>query len=161
MSTSACGDIEANTAMCGYCFDILSAHFDNIDIRQLPLIDASNNVSVGGMFVTLNIIDSSSKEKQLRGCIGRLSELLLNDMSNYVLMSAFKDSRFPPLTIEELPHLEVAISLLIKYEPASNYLDWEVRPLLESGWIGLLSSYHVPCLPSTGFISVLTITITF
>ena len=118
-------DIEANKAMCSYCFDVLTAHFDNVNVNDLPKLDDSNSVSVGGMFVTLYKKDSND-EKQLRGCIGRLSELLLNEISNYVLMSAFKDSRFPPLSKEELPYLEVAVSLLIKYERANNYLDWEV-----------------------------------
>ena len=119
------GEVEANKAMCAFCFNVLTAYFENSDHTQVPSLDKSNSIQVGGMFVTLNIIDSTD-QRQLRGCIGRLSELPLNEMSNYVLMSAFKDTRFPPLTREELPHLEVAISLLIKYEPASNYLDWEV-----------------------------------
>jgi AMMECR1 domain-containing protein len=123
------GDIESNEAMCRYCFDVLTAHFDGRDVNGVPKVDPSDSVSVGGMFVTLNIFNSSG-HKQLRGCIGRLSELRLNEMSNYVLMSAFKDSRFDPLTADELPKLEVAISLLIKYEPADNYLDWEVTAMM-------------------------------
>lgn len=107
-----------------YCFDTLVSHFDGVNMH-LPLIDVTNSITVGGMFVTLNIINDC-QPKQLRGCIGRLSTLPLNDMSKYVMMSAFKDSRFPPLTREELPYLEVAISLLIKYEKAGSYLDWEV-----------------------------------
>jgi AMME syndrome candidate gene 1 protein len=132
MSLSSGGDIEATPAMCAYCFDTLTSHFQNVDVKQLPLctplFDITDSVRVGGMFVTLNIMNSS-EQKQLRGCIGRLSELSLNEMANYVLLSAFKDSRFPPLTVQELPRLEVAISLLVKYEPADNCLDWEVISL--------------------------------
>lgn len=41
--------------------------------------------------------------------------------------SALKDSRFPPLTREELPKLFCSVSLLTNFEDASDYLDWEVR----------------------------------
>nr|XP_033814261.1 AMMECR1-like protein isoform X3 [Geotrypetes seraphini] len=39
---------------------------------------------------------------------------------------ALKDSRFPPLTREELPKLFCSVSLLTNFEDASDYLDWEV-----------------------------------
>ncbi|XP_059560799.1 AMMECR1-like protein isoform X7 [Myotis daubentonii] len=39
---------------------------------------------------------------------------------------ALKDSRFPPLTREELPKLSCSVSLLTNFEDASDYLDWEV-----------------------------------
>lgn len=41
--------------------------------------------------------------------------------------SALKDSRFPPLTREELPKLSCSVSLLTNFEDAGDYLDWEVR----------------------------------
>lgn len=41
--------------------------------------------------------------------------------------SALKDSRFPPLTREELPKLFCSVSLLTNFEDAGDYLDWEVR----------------------------------
>ncbi|XP_075389096.1 AMMECR1-like protein isoform X2 [Tenrec ecaudatus] len=39
---------------------------------------------------------------------------------------ALMDSRFPPMTREELPELFCSVSLLTNFEVASNYLDWEV-----------------------------------
>ncbi|XP_005396931.1 PREDICTED: AMMECR1-like protein [Chinchilla lanigera] len=36
------------------------------------------------------------------------------------------DSRFPPVTREELPKLFCSVSLLTNFEDASDYLDWEV-----------------------------------
>lgn len=44
-----------------------------------------------------------------------------------VYSSALKDSRFPPLTREELPKLFCSVSLLTNFEDATDYLDWEVR----------------------------------
>lgn len=137
-------DLEATTAMCTHCCDVLTAHFSNTDVALIPKLDATDLVIVGGMFVTLNIVDSS-RRKQLRGCIGHLSALPLNALSKYVLMSAFDDTRFSPLKETELANLEVAISLLVKYEPANNYLDWEVMSSL-SFWFSSFSMSIVFCI---------------
>ena len=45
----------------------------------------------------------------------------------YVAHSAFKDSRFRPLELPEVPDLEVKVSLLVNYEEGENAYDWEVR----------------------------------
>ncbi|XP_022956210.1 uncharacterized protein At2g38710-like isoform X2 [Cucurbita moschata] len=39
---------------------------------------------------------------------------------------ALRDRRFPPIQPKELPHLECTVSILVDYEIAINYLDWEV-----------------------------------
>ncbi|XP_036596353.1 AMME syndrome candidate gene 1 protein isoform X2 [Trichosurus vulpecula] len=39
---------------------------------------------------------------------------------------ALKDSRFPPMTREELPRLTCSVSLLTNFEDVCDYLDWEV-----------------------------------
>ncbi len=41
-------------------------------------------------------------------------------------MSAFKDTRFNPISKEEVPNLSCAVSLLTDFEKAQNPLDWEV-----------------------------------
>lgn len=41
--------------------------------------------------------------------------------------SALKDSRFPPMTRDELPRLFCSVSLLTNFEDVGDYLDWEVR----------------------------------
>lgn len=40
--------------------------------------------------------------------------------------SAFKDSRFNPITREELPRLHVSVSILRHFEDGVDYLDWEI-----------------------------------
>ncbi|RWW65138.1 hypothetical protein BHE74_00027571, partial [Ensete ventricosum] len=40
--------------------------------------------------------------------------------------SALRDRRFPPIQAKELPFLECTVSILTDYEPALDYLDWEV-----------------------------------
>jgi uncharacterized protein (TIGR00296 family) len=69
----------------------------------------------------------SSKEWRLRGCIGTFSAReLLRGLRDYAIHSAFKDSRFSPVTAAEIPFLSVDVSLLLHFEPANNYLDWTV-----------------------------------
>jgi len=59
-------------------------------------------------FVTLK------KNGHLRGCIGNLQAVdsLAASVRRNALAAAFNDSRFPPLTAEELPTLDIEISLL-------------------------------------------------
>ncbi|MEQ2178521.1 AMME syndrome candidate protein 1 protein [Goodea atripinnis] len=40
--------------------------------------------------------------------------------------AALKDSRFPPMTRDELPRLFCSVSLLTNFEDVGDYLDWEV-----------------------------------
>lgn len=40
--------------------------------------------------------------------------------------SAVRDSRFSPITPDELPRLRVAVSILRHFEDAQDYLDWTV-----------------------------------
>mmetsp|Transcript_23014 Transcript_23014/g.33670 ORF Transcript_23014/g.33670 Transcript_23014/m.33670 type:complete len:202 (-) Transcript_23014:236-841(-) len=111
---------SASVEMCIYCFDVLHAHFKGQREPDFPFPKGVNCP----MFITLNTIDR--RGKSLRGCIGTLSARPLEDMSYFVMSSAFRDSRFSPLQEQEMSHLEVCVSLLVKYESASNYLDWEV-----------------------------------
>ncbi|OMJ30088.1 AMMECR1-like protein [Smittium culicis] len=41
-------------------------------------------------------------------------------------ISAFRDSRFRPIKVDELPNLINCVSVLTNFELAKNYLDWEV-----------------------------------
>ena len=45
----------------------------------------------------------------------------------FVFNSALKDSRFPPMTRDELPRLFCSVSRLTNFEDVCDYLDWEVR----------------------------------
>ena len=75
------------------------------------------------LFVTWYI----GKDKRLRGCIGTFTPLNLHyGLHEYAITSAMKDSRFDPISREEMPRLRVSVSILTNFEEASNYLDWEV-----------------------------------
>lgn len=67
------------------------------------------------------------KEKRLRGCIGTFNAMnLQSGLREYALTSAFKDSRFSPMTRDEFPKLSVSVSILRHFEDGDDYLDWEV-----------------------------------
>ncbi len=61
-----------------------------------------------GAFVTLN------KFGQLRGCIGYIEGIkpLYLTIADMAESAAFRDPRFPPVTAEEVPDLEIEISVL-------------------------------------------------
>lgn len=63
---------------------------------------------VCGCFVTLWL------EGRLRGCIGSVygAEPLYLEVSQVACKAAFSDPRFPPLAVEELPGVEIEVSLL-------------------------------------------------
>lgn len=63
----------------------------------------------------------------LRGCIGTLSPTKLQNLRDFTFKSALKDRRFEPIRPQELHRLHCSVSLLIDYEDAEHYEDWEVR----------------------------------
>jgi len=65
-----------------------------------------------GVFVTLH------KKGKLRGCIGNIEPVktLVQGVKENALFAAFKDSRFAPLTLDELPLIDIEISILSKPE---------------------------------------------
>lgn len=75
------------------------------------------------LFVTWEI----GKGKKLRGCIGTFNAMnLQSGLREYAITSAFKDSRFSPITRDEISKLSVSVSILTQFEDATDYLDWEV-----------------------------------
>lgn len=61
-----------------------------------------------GAFVTLR------KKEDLRGCIGHIENdrPLCETIGSMALQAAFNDPRFQPLTVDELPEIEIEISVL-------------------------------------------------
>jgi len=77
--------------------------------------------------VTWNKISPTSQTRSLRGCIGTFEpQPLASGLSAYALTSALQDTRFNPITLRELPALEVSVTLLTDFEPCSHALDWEL-----------------------------------
>ncbi len=69
-----------------------------------------------GVFVTLK------KRGQLRGCIGRMvpDRPLATLVGAMALQAAFEDPRFRAVTLQELPDLEIEISVLTPMKPVSG-----------------------------------------
>uniref|UniRef100_A0AAY4DJX2 AMMECR1 domain-containing protein n=1 Tax=Denticeps clupeoides TaxID=299321 RepID=A0AAY4DJX2_9TELE len=106
---SAGRKMVVSAEMCCFCFDPpRTPRFTN---DPYPL------------FITWKI----GRDKRLRGCIGTFSAMNLHSgLREYTLTSALKDSRFPPMTRDELPRLLCSVSLLTNFEDVGDYLDWEI-----------------------------------
>ena len=53
--------------------------------------------------------------------------IVLNCMHLQTYHSSMKDSRFQPIRLDEVRYLQCGVSLLVNFEAALDYLDWEVR----------------------------------
>ncbi|KOX69923.1 AMMECR1-like protein [Melipona quadrifasciata] len=100
-----------------YCFDVLYCQLHQLDPPKPP--NFSNEAFP--LFVTW----TTGKDMRLRGCIGTFNAMHLHmGLREYATTSAFKDSRFNPITLEELPRLHVSVSILRHFEDGADYLDW-------------------------------------
>ncbi|KAG9351982.1 hypothetical protein JZ751_023233 [Albula glossodonta] len=84
--------------------------------------------TVGEYPLSLPLAHTSGRARFLRICGGGALALRKHERStgpdeNHV---ALKDSRFPPMTRDELPRLFCSVSLLTNFEDVGDYLDWEV-----------------------------------
>jgi len=113
--------VVANGSHCAYCFDTLTSKFE----RNVSLVDPVPAEATCPLFVTFNLARQGRWE--LRGCIGTFSpQPLLLGLRDYAITSAFRDRRFNPVTRDELPNLQVCVSLLTNFEPANHVHDWTV-----------------------------------
>ena len=112
-------EIVSSDLLCFVAFNTLEARLKGIWPNQ-TLLEGIPNVDTP-LFVTYHINGDT-----LRGCIGNLSPISLpRAVPEYALISALNDTRFSPVTLSELPQLNVTVSLLVKYEEC-DALDWEV-----------------------------------
>jgi AmmeMemoRadiSam system protein A len=87
-------------------------------------------------FVTL------SQNGQLRGCIGTLEaqRSLLEDVKANAVAAALKDTRFPPLSSEELNETDIEVSLLSPMQALSFDNEEEALAQLRPGIDGVVSA---------------------
>ncbi|CAN0170314.1 unnamed protein product [Ectocarpus sp. 8 AP-2014] len=107
--------LQATREMCAYCFDVIIAHFNNIE----PPPPSFSTSYVCGMFVTWDRHEHGTES--LRGCIGTLHPQAISQLRDYTY-----SRRFAPIEMSELASLDVSVSLLVKYEPAQHWEDWEI-----------------------------------
>ena len=106
----------ATPEMAAYCFKSLLCHLHKTSFPQAKW----ENYIVNGLFVTWE--DSES----LRGCIGCLSPLRLNKLSEYAIRSSQEDNRFTPIGISDVETLTCTVSILHSFEPCVHPEDWTV-----------------------------------
>ena len=89
-------------------------------------------------FVTLDI------GGQLRGCIGALAayQPLVQDVAAHAYAAAFEDPRFPELRADELPKLDIHISVLSPPEPLQFGSEAELLAQLRPGVDGLILQFR-------------------
>jgi uncharacterized protein (TIGR00296 family) len=86
----------------------------------------ASTITESPLFVTWNKVTPHTTPR-LRGCIGTFeSQPLSSGLSSYTLTSALSDTRFNPITLSELPRLEVSVTLLTDFETCSDPMDWEL-----------------------------------
>ncbi|KAK2566675.1 AMMECR1-like protein, partial [Acropora cervicornis] len=90
--------------MAFYCFDILASHLYRL--QEPPWPNFPNDEFP--LFVTWKI----GHDRRLRGCIGTFTAMRLHKgLKEYTLSSALRDSRFSPVTKEELALLYCSIGV--------------------------------------------------
>ncbi len=91
----------------------------------------------GATFVTLTY------KGQLRGCVGSLlaCESLTEDVSSNAISAALRDTRFPPLTEDELDEISVEVSLLSELHPLDFVNEQEAITKLRPGIDGIVFEY--------------------
>ena len=95
-------------------------------LRALPS-SAVELARLQGAFVTLNRTDPAeiAREGKLRGCIGQIYPAYPIPEAVVVAaaQAALNDSRFPPVRKEELPRLEVELTLLSPPRPIGSWKE--------------------------------------
>lgn len=95
------------------------ANGKSADIESLDFEITPGMSQIMGGFVTLK------EHGQLRGCIGEIipTRKLYKVVLERAVDSAFNDSRFPPLSAEEVDAIEIEISALSMPEPVYSWRD--------------------------------------
>lgn len=122
----------------GHCLLILArnAITGRFGLAASPVDDRPELHENGATFVTL------TQHGQLRGCIGSLEawRALRQDVQENALAAAFRDPRFEPLSVNELPITRVEVSLLTPAVPMSFTDEADALAQLRPGKDGVIFS---------------------
>lgn len=113
MNPSSLSDQEKSSLL-WLARETISAGASRRKLPALPHEQLTDKLKANGaVFVTLTIAG------ELRGCIGSLQAYrpLVDDVQAHALDAAFNDFRFAPVSSDEVPLLQIEISLLTAPEP--------------------------------------------
>mmetsp|Transcript_19730 Transcript_19730/g.42872 ORF Transcript_19730/g.42872 Transcript_19730/m.42872 type:complete len:252 (-) Transcript_19730:381-1136(-) len=130
-------EVVASREMCYYSFDTLihalqqpnrSINSNRGNELKAEFVKELSDPSVQcPLFITWEKCTSDALDWQLRGCIGCLKPRpLATDVGEYAVISAFRDRRFNPVSLEEVQSLRVSVSLLVHYEDCEHVYDWTI-----------------------------------
>jgi AmmeMemoRadiSam system protein A len=108
-----------------------------LSVAEKKLEDEDWLQQKGACFITL------MQQDQLRGCIGTLDahRPLLDDVKANAKAAAFKDTRFSPLTSDELNTTQIELSLLSPIQALSFSTEQDALSQLQPGIDGLVFEY--------------------
>ncbi|MEJ2618901.1 MAG: AmmeMemoRadiSam system protein A [Candidatus Thiodiazotropha sp.] len=102
------------------------AHHESLSVNPTDYPESLQTIRAS--FVTLKIAN------QLRGCIGHLEAVqpLVSDVAENAYAAAFRDPRFPPVSVLERDQIEIHLSLLtpsiaIEFDSEADLLS-KIRP---------------------------------
>ena len=110
--------MAASDSHARYVLAVLISHFSG---SPLPAVDFDASIEAP-FFVTYK----TDGNTRLRGCLGTLSPRPLTELRAFAVKTALHDTRFPPLTAAELPHITASVSVLHDYTLCAHPTDWVV-----------------------------------
>jgi AmmeMemoRadiSam system protein A len=114
----------------------IESELDKEKIVQRPEAASGTLAENRGCFVTLH------KSGALRGCIGTIEPEapLVDGVEENAINAAFRDPRFPALTKEELPEIEIEVSVLTLPRVLEFSNEKDLRTKLKPGIHGVILS---------------------
>ncbi len=92
---------------------------------------------------TACFVSLHTEDGELRGCIGSLEAQrpLAEAVAEAAMGAAFRDPRFPPLTADQLPRVDLELSILSEAQPVAASNEAELLPQLTPGEDGVVLRY--------------------
>lgn len=133
---TALGDLDGSTLL-GIARSALEAAVTGVDtpIEEEP---AALGEPHRASFVTL------TRKGELRGCIGTLDphRPLADDVRRNARAAALRDTRFPPVRVEELPEIKIEVSVLSPLVEIEHSGEEDLLARLRPGIDGLLIAHR-------------------
>ena len=127
---------EDRKALVALALSAITAELDETAAVERPRVLSEALEEKRGCFVTLH------KKGQLRGCIGTIEPVrpLVENVEENARNAAFRDPRFPALTAEELPQIDLEVSVLTMPEILAYKDPSDLKQKLIPGIHGVILS---------------------